>query len=139
MGTDQIISRRKFLRYAGLTVAGATLAACAPTVPPTAAPAATAVPPTAAPAAARRTVVPAITNTKKKPEEITICHSTFLRGVGYFNGIEKGMKEAGKRYGCKIILGGPTRSTWQRNRPKWKPGSTRAWMLSPSSPAILLR
>ena len=37
MGTDQIISRRKFLRYAGLTVAGATLAACAPqpaAVPP---------------------------------------------------------------------------------------------------------
>ena len=110
MGTDQIISRRKFLRYAGLTVAGATLAACAPqpaAVSPTAV-SPTAAPPTAAPAAAAGPVVPAITNTKKKPEEIVICHSTFLRGVGYFNGIEKGMTDAGKRYGCKIILGGPT-------------------------------
>ena len=106
MGTDQIISRRKFLRYAGLTVAGATLAACAPTAAPVAPKAA---PATAAPAASTaKLVVPAITNTKKKPEEITICHSTFLRGVGYFTGIEMGMEEAGKRYGCKIVLGGPT-------------------------------
>jgi len=53
-------------------------------------------------------VIKAVQNTKKKPAEITIAHGTFLRGVGYFDGIEKGMIAAGKRYGCKIVLGGPT-------------------------------
>jgi len=111
MGTRPNLSRRTFLKYAGLTAAGATLAACAPPatpVPPTALPP-TAVPPTAAPAAAPAgLVVKAVTNTTKKPEEITICHGTALRGVGYFTGIEEGMKAAGKRYGCKIVLGGST-------------------------------
>jgi ABC-type sugar transport system substrate-binding protein len=49
-----------------------------------------------------------VQNTNKKPSEITIAHSTFLRGVGYFTGIEQGMVAAGKHYGCKILLGGPT-------------------------------
>jgi rhamnose transport system substrate-binding protein len=53
-------------------------------------------------------IIKAVQNTKKNPSEITIAHSTFVRGVGYFTGIEQGMLAAGKHYGCKIVLGGPT-------------------------------
>ncbi len=119
MSTDRYISRRKFLKYAGVTVAGAALASCAPAptaVPPTAVPPTkappTAVPPTAAPPpaapAAAGLVVKAVKNLTKAPKDIVICHSTFLRGVGYFTGIEDGMTAASKRYGFQLKLGGPT-------------------------------
>jgi len=105
------MSRRKFLELTGTVSAGAMLVSCAPKAVPIE-PTAAAVEPTAAAVEPVTEVVglvvKAVQNTTKKPEEITICHGTFLRGVGYFDGIEKGMEAAGKRYGCKIVLGGPT-------------------------------
>jgi hypothetical protein len=62
MSTPSNISRRQFIRLAGVTATGALLAACNPPATPTS------VPPTKAPPAATPTEVPAVI----KPRKVTI-------------------------------------------------------------------
>ena len=60
------ISRREFIRMAGLTAAGTALAACAPTAAPTAAP--------AAPKPQQLTQAPAVSKTDRNhPLELAGC------------------------------------------------------------------
>ena len=112
MSDEKILSRRDFLRWAGVAGGAALLAGCAPAAPAPAAPAATAVPAAAATAVSAATAVPAAAG--KKYEGVV------LRGLGQGGGaynpaLLQFAKEFGEETGATVQFDD---TPWEQIMPK---------------------